>query len=79
MRGEASNQQILLSWNPISKSSWLYNFTVENPPESSIFHHSTYKDNPFLNAEYIAALDEMAIRNPAKYRIYGLGEWGVDV
>lgn len=78
MRGEASNQQILLSWNPISKSSWLYNFTVENPPESSIFHHSTYRDNPFLNAEYIAALDEMAIRNPAKYRIYGLGEWGVD-
>ena len=78
MRGAADNQQIFLSWNPISKSSWLYNFTVENPPESSIFHHSTYKDNPFLNAEYIAALDEMAIRNPAKYRVYGLGEWGVD-
>ena len=78
MRGQAANQQILLSWNPISKHSWLYDFTVENPPESSIFHHSTYKDNPFLNAEYVAALDEMAIRNPAKYRVYGLGEWGVD-
>lgn len=78
MRGAAENQQLILSWNPISKSSWLYNFTVENPPESSIFHHSTYKSNPFLNAEYIAALDEMAIRNPAKYRVYGLGEWGVD-
>ena len=79
MRGTAANQQLILSWNPISKNSWLYNFTVINPPESSIFHHSTYKDNPFLNAEYIAALDEMAIRNPAKYRVYGLGEWGVDV
>jgi phage terminase large subunit len=79
MRGQAQNQQLILSWNPISKQSWLFDFTVENPPESSIFHHSTYKDNPFLNAEYIAALDEMAIRNPAKYRIYGLGEWGVDV
>ena len=79
MRGTAANQQIILSWNPISKNSWLYDFTVENPPESSIFHHSTYKDNPFLNDEYVAALDEMAVRNPAKYRIYGLGEWGVDV
>lgn len=79
MRGTAANQQLILSWNPISKNSWLYNFTVENPPESSIFHHSTYKDNPFLNDEYVAALDEMAVRNPAKYRIYGLGEWGVDV
>lgn len=78
MRGAAANQQLLLSWNPISKSSWLFNFTVEKPPANSIFHHSTYKDNPFLSAEYVAALDEMAIRNPAKYRVYGLGEWGVD-
>lgn len=78
MRGTAANQQLILSWNPISKSSWLFNFTVENPPASSVFHHSTYKDNPFLNAEYIAALDEMEVRNPSKYRVYGRGEWGVD-
>ena len=78
MRGAAQNQQLFLSWNPISKQSWLFKFTVEEPPENSIFIHSTYKDNPFLNAEYIAALDEMQTRNPAKYRVYGLGEWGVD-
>ena len=78
MRGTASNQQLFLSWNPISKQSWLYNFTVEEPPENSIFIHSTYKDNPFLNDEYVAALDEMETRNPAKYRVYGRGEWGVD-
>jgi phage terminase large subunit len=78
MRGQAAKQQLLLSWNPISKSSWLYDFTTVNPPENSVFIHSTYKDNPFLNDEYIAALDEMAVRNPAKYKIYGLGEWGVD-
>ena len=79
MRGTAENQQIMLSWNPISKNSYLYNFTVENPPANSIFHHSTYKDNPFLNEEYIRTLDELETRNPAKYRVYGLGEWGVDV
>lgn len=79
MRGEAANQQLFLSWNPISKNHWLYDYTVENPPENSIFIHSTYRDNPFLNDEYVAALDEMAIRNPQKYRIYGLGEWGVPI
>ena len=79
MRGEAANQQLFLSWNPISKNHWLYDFSVKNPPENSVFYHSTYKDNIFLNDEYIAALDEMAIRNPAKYRIYGLGEWGVPI
>lgn len=78
MRGQANNQQLLLSWNPISKNSWLYGFTVEEPPANSIYIHSTYKDNPFLNAEYIAALDEMEVRNPSKYRVYGRGEWGVD-
>ena len=78
MRGTADNQQLILSWNPISKQSWLYNFTVEDPPENSVFIHSTYKDNPFLNAEYVAALDEMETRNPAKYKVYGRGEWGVD-
>lgn len=78
MRGAADNQQLILSWNPISKQSWLYAFTQENPPNGSIYIHSTYKDNPFLNAEYIAALDEMEHRNPEKYRVYGRGEWGVD-
>lgn len=77
MRGTARNQQIILSFNPISKNHWLHSF-IEKPPESFIFHHSTYKDNPFLSEEYVSALDEMAVRNPQKYRIYGLGEWGVD-
>lgn len=78
MRGTAANQQLILSWNPISKHSWLYEFTVKNPPENSVFIHSTYKDNPFLNPEYVQALDEMENRNPEKYRVYGRGEWGVD-
>lgn len=79
MRGAASNQQLILSWNPISEDSYLYELSVKNPPDSSIFIHSTYRDNPFLSAEYVAALDEMAIRNPAKYKIYGLGLWGTPI
>lgn len=79
MRGAAQNQQIILSWNPISKSSWLYNFTVEAPPQSSIFHHSTFRDNPFLNAEYVNALEELYTRNPAKAKVFCDGEWGSDV
>lgn len=78
MRGQAANQSIIMSWNPISKTSYLYKFTVEEPPQNSIFHKSTYKDNPFLNAEYVAALDEMEYRNPQKYRVFGRAEWGVD-
>ena len=78
MRANNENQMLILSWNPISKNSWLYDFTVINPPQSSKYHHSTYKDNPFLSREYVAELDEMETRNPAKYRVFGRGEWGVD-
>lgn len=78
MRGAAANQQIIMSFNPISRASWLFDFCEVNPPESFIYSHSTYKDNPFLPKSYIAALDEMETRNPSKYRVYGRGEWGVD-
>lgn len=78
MRGNVANQQLILAWNPISKSSWLYDFSVGNPPANSIFIHSTYKDNPFLSAEYISALEELYTRNPQKARVFCDGEWGVD-
>lgn len=78
MRGNVANQQLILAWNPISKSSWLYDFSVGNPPTNSIFIHSTYKDNPFLSAEYISALEELYTRNPQKARVFCDGEWGVD-
>ena len=78
MRGNVQNQQIILAWNPISRSSWLFKFSVEQPPANSIFIHSTYKDNPFLSKEYIEALEELYVRNPQKARIFCDGEWGVD-
>lgn len=78
MRGAASNQQIIMSFNPISSHHWLHDFCEVNPPTSFMYTHSTYKDNPFLSAEYIASLDELESRNPQKYRVYGLGQWGID-
>ena len=78
LRGTTANKQIIMAFNPISKNHWLYNFCEVEPPNNFIYIHSTYKDNPFLDKENYEALEEMAIRNPSKYRIYGKGEWGVD-
>lgn len=78
MRGNNDNQQIIMSFNPISKNHWLYDFCEVNPPTSFKYIHSTYKDNPFLNEEYIRELEEMYTRNPARARIFCDGEWGVD-
>ena len=78
LRGKNENQQIIMSFNPISKNHWLYDFCEINPPSSFKYIHSTYKDNPFLNNEYIKELEELYTRNPAKARIFCDGHWGVD-
>ena len=78
MRGRVKDQQIIMSWNPISKQHWLYDFVEVNPPKSFILHRSTYKDNKFLSKEYIATLEELKERNPQKARVFVDGEWGVN-
>ena len=78
MRAKVDNQQIIMSWNPISKNSWIYDFVEVKPPENSIKLHFTFKDNPFLSQAYIDAMEDMRVRNPAKARVYYYGEYGVN-
>lgn len=78
MRSQNENQQIIMSWNPISINSYLYDFAELNPPENSRKIFSTFKDNPFLSPEYIEAMEDMRVRNPAKARIYYYGQYGVN-
>lgn len=78
LRGTTENKQIIMAFNPISKHHWLYDFCEVSPPADFKFIHSTYKDNPFLDKENYKVLEELRERNPQKYRVYGLGEWGVD-
>ena len=78
MRAKNENQQIIMSWNPISKNSWIFDFVEVNPPKDSIKLHFTFKDNPFISQEYINAMEDMKVRNPAKARIYYYGEYGIN-
>jgi len=79
LRSRVGYNQLFLAFNPISSKHWLFEFVQNKTRRKMLLTHSTYKDNPFLPASYVEALDEMAVSNPAKYKIYGLGEWGVDV
>ena len=80
MRGKAKNQQIYCCFNPISPHSFLFELCEGGKqPQSFFYDKSTYKDNPFLSKEYIDALEDLQRTNPNKFRIFGLGEWGVDM
>ena len=68
--------QIVLQTNPISKINWVYKHFFEDgcKEENCYIHHSTYKDNRFLNQTTIDALESYKDTNPYYYRVYCLGE-----
>lgn len=78
MRSKRANQQIFMSFNPISASHWLYDFCEVNQPKSFMYHQSTFRDNKFLPQSYIEALEDMYRTNPKKAKVFCDGEWGVD-
>ncbi|WP_422406947.1 MULTISPECIES: PBSX family phage terminase large subunit [Gammaproteobacteria] len=77
LRGGDSKKHFFLSFNPIQANHWLKAEFFDNPREDCIICHSTYLDNKHLDDEYIQSLLDMKERNPVKYEIYALGNWGV--
>jgi phage terminase large subunit len=79
LRALAGDLQLICSFNPISKVNWVYKkwFSKEAvyDKENTMILKTTYKDNRFLPAAYISALEEKMISNPAYYKIYALGEF----
>lgn len=78
MRGKAECPQLFAAFNPIQKSSWLFDYCEKNPPDSFLYVHSTFRDNPFLSDDYIKSLESLYKTNPAKARIFCDGEWGIN-
>lgn len=77
LRAAARNLQIYLMFNPVSKTNWVYRkwFEAERDYKDTFILHTTYKNNKFLPADYIQAIEEMRTTNPAYYQVYALGEF----
>lgn len=71
-----------LTFNPWSAKTWIKRRFFDPDPlypngNPRIFTLVTnYKQNPYLNKEYVREFDELAIRNPKWYAVNCLGEWG---
>ena len=76
LRPTASNPQIYLFFNPVSKKNWVYSYFFESgAPANARIVQTTYRDNRFLSDDYCQELERLQERNPAYYRIYALGEF----
>lgn len=72
-------RQIFVMFNPVSKVNWTYKkwFGKEASydEDRTAIHHSTYKDNHFLDEDNIRTIEKLKETNPAYYKIYTLGEF----
>lgn len=67
--------QIILSLNPSDARGWIR--TKLLPQQDVCLIESTYKDNPFLDDDYIRNIEALKDNNPRMYKMLVLNQWGV--
>ena len=67
--------QIILSLNPSDARGWIR--TQLLPQKDVCLIESTYKDNPFLDDDYIRNIEALKDTNPRMYKMLVLNQWGV--
>lgn len=80
IRGELPEgyyKQIIMTFNPWSEKHWIKKRFYDNPDENTLALTTTYKTNEWLGPDDIALFESMKVRNPRRYAIEGLGEWGI--
>lgn len=78
LRAMVDGLQLIVAFNPVSKVNWVYRrwfADKQKVNENTLILHTTYKDNKWLPASYIKALEEKQRTNYIYYKIYALGEF----
>ena len=79
LRGELPEgqfYQIRMTFNPVSASHWIKRDFFDHYDNDVFTHHSTYRDNRFIDQAYYRRMERRKEVDPQGYQIYGLGEWG---
>lgn len=70
-------KQVTLTFNPWNEHHWLKKRFFDKPDEDTLAITTNYLCNEWLSEEDKKTFDKMAINNPRRYRVAGLGEWGI--
>lgn len=70
-------KQITLTFNPWNEKTWIKRRFFDVSNENTLALTTNYKCNEWLSEADIAVFDEMRTRNPRRYAVAGLGEWGI--
>lgn len=70
-------KQITLTLNPWNDRHWIKRRFFDREDKDILAITTNYKCNEWLDKADLKVFDEMKIHNPKRYRVAGLGEWGV--
>lgn len=72
-------KQITMTFNPWSESHWIKARFFDCPPDKDILAMTTnYMCNEWLDEADLKVFETMKEQNPARYKVAGLGDWGID-
>lgn len=69
-------KSFILTFNPWSEC-WLKTRFFDNPDEDTLAMTTTYTCNEWLDEADLKEFEKMRVNSPRRYRIEGLGEWGI--
>lgn len=69
--------QWLITFNPTSANSWLKSFFFDTPRDNVLAMTTTYQCNEWLSPEFLELMEFTRKTDPDRYRVDGLGDWGL--
>ncbi len=70
-------KQLMLTFNPWSENHWLKKRFFDNPDKNTLALTTNYLVNEFLGEDDVDIFNTMKEKNPRRYSIEGLGNWGI--
>ena len=70
-------KQITLTFNPWNEHHWMKKRFFDNPDEETLAMTTNYLCNEWLDDADRKVFETMKRNNPRRYRVAGLGDWGI--
>jgi len=70
-------KQITLTFNPWNEHHWIKARFFDNPDDETLAMTTNYMCNEWLDEADLKVFETMKQQNPRRYRVAGLGDWGI--
>jgi phage terminase large subunit len=70
-------KQITLTFNPWNEHHWIKKRFFDTPRNDTLAMTTNYMCNEWLDAADLQVFETMKANNPRRYRVAGLGDWGI--